>query len=213
MHESGSTSLTLNSMEGLPVAVSVTAHAVTSTNKRCPRCKTTKPLDDFYVTKSRKNGSSWCRVCTTKSRRLYKASTPKEDYKIVAAAVLKGLKPSVCPDCGKDTESHRMRGRVGEDKQVLWSCLTCRTGAIVRARQGKEPRKVQLRYCDWCCDPFYPRPNRNTSIFCSTKCIWTWFEARARRVLREEQEHADEVFALEHQAALEQAELTQGAAS
>jgi hypothetical protein len=177
-------------------------------DKRCPKCEVTKALRAFYICKSRKDGhSSWCKQCSNTHRVNYKRSERKNEYRVVARAASRGEKPTHCPDCQNETPSHLMRGRL-EGETILWSCFKCRsemlassTVRMVRVRKAVDPKPASIivsstmtttkkykRYCTWCCEPFMTA-NKNR-IFCDKICVWTWFDARASRLVRESE--ADE---------------------
>ena len=184
--------------------------SVLGPTKTCPKCSTTKELKAFYPCKGRSDGhSSYCKTCSNTNRPKYKQSERKVEYRIVAKAVARGLKPAVCPDCNHSRPPHLIRGRL-VDGEVAWSCFDCRTAALKTARSGivvktvkRAKAKKVKRYCTWCCDPFMT--SKNDQIFCSKACVWTWFHARAARVLRETEAlgaDGDDAFAEAHEEAM-----------
>lgn len=74
--------------------------------KRCARCKQTKPIEDFHV-KSRKTGARWsyCKVCASARHREYYAARPdyyKAKNRQLAERLKKlvdALKDRPCTDC------------------------------------------------------------------------------------------------------------------
>lgn len=197
--------------------------------KTCPKCRETKSVDEFYICASRRDGhSSWCKGCCNRNRMHYKRSERKPDYRRVAKAAARGEKPSHCPDCGEETPSHLMRGRI-EDEDIAWSCFKCRskmlsvsTVRVTRARKAQEPKPASIiisstvmkprkykRYCTWCCEQF--STGNKDRIFCSKTCVWIWFEAKASRLARDSASddsvaaEAPEIWVATHEEALTEA--------
>lgn len=144
--------------------------------KQCPKCAHEKRVSEFYPCRDRSDGlSSWCKLCSNTSRKTYKPSVHKVEYRAIAKAASLGLKPTVCPDCNTPgIPSHKMRGRL-ENGDVRWSCLACRMATI-------EVHRPSTHFCGWCNDPFKALYCRE---FCTKSCEWVCFRVRAERVLRE----------------------------
>lgn len=61
--------------------------------KRCPKCKTTKPVSEFYKSKQTKDGlRSWCKEC-------FKAGTRTDYHKRPPKP--RSLEPKRCSSCGE----------------------------------------------------------------------------------------------------------------
>mgnify|MGYP001569458999 CR=1 FL=1 len=150
--------------------------------------------------KSRADGlASWCKPCSNQSRKLHRKSERRPEYRVVANLVKQGVKPHLCPHCGKDNvPAYLMRGRV-EDGVVIWQCQRCHLTSLKKQRQCKltesaaetlRPSRQKRRavdHCDWCCDPFPRGTGLATSErfgpFCSTSCQESCHQqARARAV-------------------------------
>lgn len=125
------------------------------TEKRCPDCGVTKPLDEFYVAKSGGKASAYCRPCNTERHRAYVAQPA------VAAKLLEqdrnrrsktwkrpprrepvGPGFEVCTMCNEDkpfAEFHKHKlGRNGMDSM----CRECKR--VVSRERNKDP-EVQER--------------------------------------------------------------------
>lgn len=59
--------------------------------RRCPRCKTEKPLDEFYRRRDDKNASVYCKPCTN-------AQTIERQQRLKLQAI--AYKGSKCQKCG-----------------------------------------------------------------------------------------------------------------
>ena len=62
-------------------------------NKQCPKCNTSKPLDEFYHNKARSDKhDSWCKVCADTKNKAYAAAHPD---KLKDASRLYNQRPEV----------------------------------------------------------------------------------------------------------------------
>lgn len=137
--------------------------------KTCPSCQMQKPLTSFYTVKSRADGlASWCKLCSNQSRKLYRKSERRPEYRVVANLVKQGVKPHECGGCNaQNVPAYLMRGLM-ENGQVTWRCQRCHLTTIKAARvcrlapqaaealvaKPKRSRRPAVEYCDWCCDSF-----------------------------------------------------------
>jgi len=119
--------------------------------------------------KSRADGlASWCKLCSNQSRKLYRKSERRPEYRVVANLVKQGVKPHECGGCNAEhVPAYLMRGLM-ENGQVTWRCQRCHLTTIKAARacrlapqaaealvaKPKRARRPTVEYCDWCCDSF-----------------------------------------------------------
>lgn len=102
-----------------------------SKTRRCYRCKTEKPVSDFYFETNRMNYSRRCKQCDNELARINKAKnnyyrTPKHEARTaVANAVRSGaLERQPCEQCGyEDAQAHHYKGYDEENwLEVQWLC-------------------------------------------------------------------------------------------
>ena len=85
-------------MFGLKTNISQYNEKKSRTEKLCPKCKTVKPIDEFYKVSDRNGGSRYCKVCDKKY------ATERMIALKIKMIIYKG---GCCKDCGlKLEDSH-----------------------------------------------------------------------------------------------------------
>jgi hypothetical protein len=88
--------------------------------KTCLRCKQEKSIDNFYKRKNRKNGSSYCKSCST-----------------IVSKEIKAVKLIKCKYCEE---------KIDKDRNESGSCLTCYTNKLIQEKKSIILKDLKLKH-------------------------------------------------------------------
>ncbi len=109
--------------------------------RSCPRCKTAKPLEEFYS-----RSGSYCRVCARQISMDWRARYPEKRraHVLIRRALKYGelKKPDNCEKCGKQTYLIGHHPDYKKPLEVFWVCSKCHGAihAVERLHEKKDKR-------------------------------------------------------------------------
>jgi predicted HNH restriction endonuclease len=104
--------------------------------KNCPRCKTEKPLSDFYKRRAKEGGSVYCKPCTIEQ-------TVERQRKFKQQCV--NYKGGICEKCGYDKYIGALEFHHKDPKQKEFNIANARLTSF------SDNVKKELDKCDLLC--------------------------------------------------------------
>ena len=126
----------LNPAEGIsgsrPNCVATSAGLLLECNmetKKCIRCKTTKPLSDFYLRPDTNRRRGFCRTCETATREKLRRLRPeKGKVKGIARYAMQTGRIAIgseCGTCGSNKNMHKHHDDYSKPLEIRWLCARC----------------------------------------------------------------------------------------